>query len=51
MSPFNNIKTNMADCPKEKGILLYIRGQQPMTNLSKVTCMGIQREARERMMH
>lgn len=51
MSPFNNIKTNMADCPKEKAILLYIRAQQPMTNLSKVTCMGIQREARERMMH
>ena len=21
MSPFNTIKTNMADCPKEKGIL------------------------------
>lgn len=46
MSPFNNIKTNMADGPKEKAIL-FIRDQQPMTSLPKVTSVEVEREAKE----
>lgn len=41
----------MVDCLKKKVILLYIRGQQPMTSLSKVTCVGFQRHARELTLH